>query len=161
LPPVLQSGTVVTVFVKDRQEVKAGDDLYVFDNSIQQRDLDRALVAIEQAKNEVAKANEAKKQHANKIAVGEQAVKAAGEKEAAAAELYRLIKNNVEKGLESAGSPKDQWPDKLKNNPDIFKANADWLDAKNLKERLQGELDGWKISNIDLIVKQAQIAEEQ
>jgi multidrug resistance efflux pump len=160
LPPVIQSGTVAKVFVRDGQDVKAGDDLYQFDTSLLQRKLDQAVVTVAQAKNEVDLAKEAKKQHTSKIAVAEQAVKAAGEKEATAASLYNLIKANVEKGLKSAGIPEAEWPDKLKNNPDLFKARADWIDAKNLKERLQAELDSLKTSNVDLIVKKAEIAVE-
>jgi multidrug resistance efflux pump len=160
LPPVIQSGTVAHVFVKDGQEVKAGDDLYQFDTSLQQRKLDQAIVSIEQAKNEVDKAKEAKKQHEKKIAVAEQAVKAATDKETAATQLYGLIKANTEKGLKSNNIPEAEWPEKLKNNAELFKANADWLDARNLKERLQAELDLLKTSNVDLLVKQAEIAVE-
>src|SRR5206468_3255940 len=51
LPPVLQSGTVAKVFIRGGQEVKVGDELYAFDTSIQQHDLERAKITVAQAKN--------------------------------------------------------------------------------------------------------------
>jgi multidrug resistance efflux pump len=163
LPPVLQSGTVAEVFVKDGQPVKKGDKLYEFDTSIQRHDVERANVAVLQAKNEVAKAVEGKKQHGKKVAVAEQAVEAAKMHESAAATRYRITKHNIEEALRRADEKltQEQIDAKLANNPDLFKANADWIDAKNVRERLQAELELLKASAVDLLVTQAEIAEKQ
>jgi multidrug resistance efflux pump len=163
LPPVLQSGTITEVFVKDGQQVKKGDKLYEFDASIQKRNLEKANVAVLQAQNEVAKANEARKQHEKKIAALEQTVQAAKDKVNTAANLYNLIKYNLEEALRRADDKitAEQIKVKLANNPDLFKANSDWLDAQTARDRLQSELDILKSSNVELLVKQAEIAVQQ
>ncbi|HSQ58040.1 MAG TPA: HlyD family efflux transporter periplasmic adaptor subunit, partial [Gemmata sp.] len=173
LPPVLQSGTIAKVYVKDGQEVKKGDPtkgipadkLYEFDAAIQKRDLDLAKTAVEQARNELDKANEAKKQHKKKIEGMEEYVKAARTKVTTAGQLYRLIEQNLKESYTAQGVDKALWPQKLANNPDLFKANADYADALAARDRLEAELDMLKAANVDLVVKQAEIgikqAEEQ
>src|SRR5688500_8120663 len=42
LPPVLPSGTVIKVFVKDRDEVKADQPLYAFDATLPQATVESA-----------------------------------------------------------------------------------------------------------------------
>ena len=169
LPPVLQFGTISRVFVQEGQEVRkadkakgtAGDKLYEFDSTIQQRDLDRAKVAVLQARNELAKANEAKKQHFKKVATMEQGVKAAKTKEASAGQLYRLIEQNLKDSYKNQGLDESLWPQKLLNNPDLFKANADYADALSLRERLEAELDMLKTADVELLVRQAEIGVQQ
>ncbi len=95
LPPVLQSGAIAEVFVKDGQEVKNGEKLYVFDTTIQTRDLERARTAVELAKTKVAEANEGVNQHAKKVELMKQGVELAKTKSDLAARQYNLIKNNI------------------------------------------------------------------
>ncbi|HSQ58296.1 MAG TPA: biotin/lipoyl-binding protein, partial [Gemmata sp.] len=173
LPPVLQSGTIAKVYVKDGQEVKKGDPtkgipadkLYEFDASIQKRDLDLAKTAVEQARNELAKAREAKKQHEKNVVKMEKVVESARTKVTTAGQLYHLIEQNLKESYTAQGVEKALWPQKLANNPDLFKANAEYADAVAARDRFEAELDMLKAANVDLVVKQAEIgikqAEEQ
>jgi len=161
LPPVLQSGTVAKVFVKDGQEVANDVPLYEFDSSILTRDLERASLAISQAENEVAKAEENKTQHVKKIEVLQQSLDAAKTKVSTATSLYNLIKRNLEKGYELDKIDPALWKGKLDNSPELFKANADYVDAISMRDRLQAELDLLKAANVELLVKQARIAVDQ
>lgn len=163
LPPVMQSGTVAALFVEDSQEVKKDDKLYEFDTTIQKRDVERAKVAVLQARNEIAKAKEGEKQHAKKIAAMEQTVKAAKDKVTSAAELYRLLKANIEHGLKNTNPAltSDQLKEKLGNNADIFKVNIDYVDALNAQSRFEAELEILKAADVTLLVKQAEIALQQ
>src|SRR5438270_127892 len=80
LPPVLQSGTVTRVHVKDGDEItaemiKTGKDaLYEFDNTIQKSDVKRAEAAVAYAETKVNEAKELAKQHAENVKVAEKAV---------------------------------------------------------------------------------------
>ncbi len=163
LPPVLQSGTVAKVFVKDGETIKAGEPLYSFDTSIQSRDLERATIAIQQADNEVARAKEGKLQHEKKVAVLVQAVEAAQQKVTTAASLYNLVKKNIEDGLKNSGTmlSTEQLAEKLSKNPDLFRANSDYVDALTARDRLQAELDLVKATNVQLLIRQAEIAVDQ
>src|SRR5262245_39882551 len=80
LPPVLQSGTVAEVFVKDGQEVKAGDKLYAFDDSIQKGNLERAKAAVKLAETKLAEAKQAETQYSKKLEVMKSGVDLAKEK---------------------------------------------------------------------------------
>jgi multidrug resistance efflux pump len=169
LPPVLQSGTISAVFVKDGQLVTKGDKakgipadkLYEFDSTIQRHDLARAKTKVLEANNEVAKANEAKKQHEKKIATMEKTFAAAKTKVTTAANLYNLWKNNLEEGYKTQGIDQKLWPQKLADNPDLFRANSDYADALSARDRLEAELDMMKTADIQLLVTQAEIAVKQ
>ena len=63
LPPVLQSGTVTKVYVKDGDDVKAGQALYQFDDTIQRSDVKRAEAAVAYANTKVNEAKEMADQH--------------------------------------------------------------------------------------------------
>lgn len=106
LPPVLQSGTVVQVFVKGGQEVKVDDKLYEFDTSLQKADLKRAKAALGVAQKKVDVALEAVKGHKKKTNLAKQAVLFAGEKKDLTEKTYKLVKSNIE----------DFW--KVLKNPD-------------------------------------------
>jgi multidrug resistance efflux pump len=167
--PVLQSGTITQVFVKEGQEVTAGNPekgipaskLYEFDSTILRHDLERAQIAVLQAENEVAKAKEAKKQHEKKIKAMEQTVAAAKTKVETATKLYHLIKNNLEKQYESNKIDPSMWPQKLADNPELFKANADYVDALNARDRLEAEYEILKSADVQLVVNQAEIGVKQ
>ena len=77
LPPVLQSGTVTKVHVKDGDEVQAGKELCEFDATIQKADVKQAVTAEAYAVTKAAEAQEGAKQHAEKVKVADQAVNSA------------------------------------------------------------------------------------
>jgi multidrug resistance efflux pump len=169
LSPVLQSGVITRVFVKEGQEVTAGnpakgipaDKLYEFDSTILRHDLERAKVAVLQAENEVAKAKEAKKQHEKKIKAMEQTVAAAKTKVETVTTLYNLIKKALEKGYEANKIDPNLWPQKNADNPELFKANADYVDALNVRDKLEADFEILKALDMQLVVNQAEIGVKQ
>jgi multidrug resistance efflux pump len=169
LSPLLQSGTISRVWVKDGQEVRKGDlakgilgdKLYEFDSAIQRHDLEQAKLKVQEAKNELAKANEAKKQHEKKIKAMEKAVEDAKTKVTVAQRLYELIKSNLERGYKANNIDPALWPQRAADDPELFKAHASWIDARSASERLEEQFDMLKTADIDLVVKQAQIGIDQ
>jgi multidrug resistance efflux pump len=161
LPPVLPSGTIAEVFVKDGDEVHADQKLYEFDTSIQQCDLKRAKINAEMASSKVATAKEAEKQHAKKVALLEEAVKIAETKKQINKDKYSITQHNLETGYSTAGFPMETWPDRLKNDVRLFEANGDYITSSSELELKKGELAQLKTSDISLLVKEAQVAVDQ
>lgn len=163
LPPVLQSGTIADVFVKDGSEVKVGDKLYAFDTSIQNRDLERANVAVSLARSKVAIAKEAEIQYPKKVKLLEVAVSIAEERKELNEKKYYIIKNNLESGYSTSGLEKNTWPDRLKNEPKLFEAYADSFTSKSEWELKKAELEQLKSNgvSITLLVKEAEVGVEQ
>jgi len=162
LPTVLQSGSIEKVFVKDGQEIKAaGEPLYVFDTSIQTRDLERAKSAVGVQRTKVEEAKEGAKQHAEKIKVLKQGVAAVERKETWQKDLYNLIKSNLEKNYKSEKIPEDEWPAKLNTNPDLYKANVEWAVAVSELGLKKAELAALEAADPQVLVRQAQAGVEQ
>lgn len=161
LPTVLQSGVVSEVFVKDGQDVKAGDKLYAFDTTILKRDLERANAAVAVQKTKVAEAEEGAKQHANKVAVLKQGVKAYENKEKSQADLYRLIKGNLENYYKAEKIPESEWPTRLGSNSDLYKANVDYVVAMNEHAVKNAELKALEAVDPQVHVKQAEAGVKQ
>jgi multidrug resistance efflux pump len=163
LPPVLQSGTVAEVFVKDGQEVKAGDRLYRFDTTLPSRDLDRALTAVELARTKIAEADEALKQHGKKIELLKQGVELARTKADLAARQYNLIKNNLLLLYRAEKYPEATWEDRLKDEPKLFEAQSQWNLATRdveLKKAEQTALEAAEES-VRVLVRQAEAGVKQ
>ena len=156
LPTVLQSGVVSEVFVKDGQDVKAGDKLYAFDTTILKRDLERANAAVAVQQTKVAEAREGAQQHGKKVDVLKQVVEAAGDKMKSQGDLYNLIKGNLEKNYKAEKIPEGEWPARLGSNADLYKANVDWLVAKNEHAIKGAELAALKAADPQVHVKQAE-----
>jgi multidrug resistance efflux pump len=128
--PVLQSGTIAEVFVKDGQEIKeVGEKLYSFDASIQKHELERAKCAVEMANAKVAEARELAKQHKSNIELQKQAVAAAERKEGNYKDLVVLAQGNAEDNLKREGVPVADWPKKLNQNDTLYKYRVDWSAA--------------------------------
>jgi multidrug resistance efflux pump len=163
LPPVLQSGTVAQVFVKGGQEVKAGDPLYEFDTSVQKSNLDRAKVAVEKAQHKVVEAKEAAKQHASKVEVLKQGVAATELKETQLAAYYNLVKSNLETYYKSQNWAPETWPEKLRTEDRLYKANVDWLTAQSEVKLKKADLAVFETTEVSakLQVKEAEIGVKQ
>ena len=169
LPPMLPSGTISAVFVKEGQEVKKGDKakgipgdkLYEFDSAIQKHDLELAKIAVLQAKNELAKASEAKKQHDAKVAIMKQAVALATDKMKWHEDLYKLVKGNLEQGYKAQGKAEAEWPALMAINEQLYKANVDWNVAAQELKLKQRELAALETVDTQLLVKQAEIGIKQ
>lgn len=163
LPPVLQSGTVAEVFVRDGQEVRAGDRLYRFDTTLQTRDLERAQTAVELARTKVAEAQEAVRQHAKKVELQRQAVELARTKADLAARQYNLIRNNILLLYRAEKYPESTWEDRLKDEPKLFEAQSQWnLAARDveLKKAEQAALEAAEES-VRVLLRQAEAGVKQ
>jgi len=163
LPPVLQSGTVAQVFVRGGQEVKTGDTLYEFDTVIQKSNLERSKVAVEKAEHKVVEAQEALKQHASKAGVMKTGVEIAETKEAQLAAYYNLVKSNLEIYYKSQNWAPETWPEKLRTEDKLYKANVDWLTAQSEVNWKKAELAVFEATEVStkLLVKEAEIGVKQ
>jgi multidrug resistance efflux pump len=162
LPPVLQSGTIAHVFVKRGEEVKAGQPLYAFDDTIQKADLKLAKAAVEYAKTKVKEAEELANQHAEQVKVMEQAVEAARTKEQQTATYYRIVEKDLETYYEKVEKkPQSEWPELKKTNATLFKAQVDYNSARLEWKGKEAELKRLKAVNPQVKVQEAEAAVKQ
>lgn len=162
LPPVLQSGTVAEVYVKNGQEVKADEKLYTFDTTLQNRDLEFAHSAVAVAKTKVDAAKEEAKQHAQKVKVLKQEVTAVEQKQKWFEDQYNLVKGNLEKGLRSERTiPESEWPARLALEPALHKANVDYGVAVNEAKLKKAALGALEAADPEVLVRQAEAGQKQ
>jgi multidrug efflux pump subunit AcrA (membrane-fusion protein) len=88
LPPHMQSGQIAKVSVHEGDHVKADDELFVFDTSMQQADLNRANAMLNKARAEENRATTLLKAHEQAVRTQILAVKAAKTKADSTAENY-------------------------------------------------------------------------
>lgn len=160
LPPVLQSGTVAAVFVKNGAEVEAGAKLYAFDTRIQREQLAEARAAVKVAETRVDEAKEVAKQHASKIETTEQAVEIADRKVKMEAQRHSVVKAQKEEGYRLNSTPPAQWPDKLAIDPDVLKAAIDWNTAVSELGLRRVELAALKAADPNVAVRLAEAGVE-
>jgi multidrug resistance efflux pump len=170
LPPVIQSGQVAEVFVKQGDEVKAGDKLYRFDT----RPLDRKLAEAEAALGTArAKLDEAKGEadlHATNVVLAEQAVKAAERSVELRLDAWKVGQWNKKDFYKGSGIDPALWEDRLKNEPDLFKLYVDHANAeieRDLSKKKLGAVKaaqdkklGKVVAVAESVVKQAETAVE-
>lgn len=99
LPPVLQSGQIVEVCVKEGQAVEVGADLFKFDTSLQTADLRRAESLVGKAKAEEGKARGALKAHEQTVALQTLAVSTAKFKFDTGIEVYNIYEKALREGF--------------------------------------------------------------
>lgn len=161
LPPVMQSGTIAKVLVKDGQEVKVGDELYAFDASIQNGDLERARAAVKLAQTKVDEAKKAAEQHAEKVNVMKQGIELAELKSQLMAKEYHLIRNNFYRSYKTNMFPENTWEDRLRDEPTAFEAQAKWNLAEGDVKLKKAELAVFETADLQLLVRQAEAGVEQ
>jgi multidrug resistance efflux pump len=167
LPPVLQSGTVVKVFVRGGQEVKVEDPLYEFDTTLQKADLERAQAAVAVAKAKVDEAQEGVKAHARKIELAKQAVLFAEEKKTLQGKTYTQIKNNLrsfwegQKGPDAKPYTDAEIKQKLEDNDNLLKAHAEYVFAARDLEVKEKELAALVAAEPQVYVRVAEAGVKQ
>lgn len=161
LPPVLQTGMVAVVFVKDGQEIKLGDKLYEFDTSLQKVDLERAEAAVATAKTKVGVAAEGAKKHAESVKVMKQAVAAAERKEKWQGELYLLVKGNLETYYKSNNIPEAEWEKKLRSEDKLYTAQVAYAGAQIDVALKKAELAALEAADPQVFVKEAEAGVKQ
>ncbi|HEY1190644.1 MAG TPA: hypothetical protein VGE74_23635 [Gemmata sp.] len=162
LPPVLQSGTVLKVSVRDHEDVTVGQELYSFDSTIQKKDVDLAKAAVAYAQTKVAQARELAKQHEATIAfTRDSALKNADRKVKLAEAHSKLVKDTLTQGYRLEKIPEPEWAAKLAIEPALYKANIDYDAALGERDSIQANLDRLKAVDPQVNVKEAQAAVEQ
>ncbi|QEG26886.1 Multidrug export protein EmrA [Gemmata obscuriglobus] len=163
LPPVIQSGTIAKVSVKDSDEVAAGQELYVFDSTIQQKDVDRAKAAVAYAETKVRQAEELAKQHKATIDFTRSSALANSERKVTAQQsYYNLVKENIITGYKKVDRlPESEWEAKLKTDPALYKAHVDYDAAVGERDVVKANLARLEAADPQVQVREAQAAVEQ
>ncbi len=161
LPPVLQSGSIAEVLVKEGDEVKAGQELYKFDDTIQKSDVKRAETAVAYAGTKVKEAEELAKQHAENIKGAERTVEAADRKVGLMKQYYDLIDQNLERAYKAEDKPPADWAKLKRASADLYRANVDYDTAIQEKKLAEFNHDRLKAADPQVKVKEAQAAVEQ
>jgi multidrug resistance efflux pump len=143
LPPVLQSGQIAEVFVKQGDEVKAGDRLYKFDARPLEEKLAVAEAAVAIARSELAKAQGAADLHATTVALQEQAVEAAKQSVKLAKEAREVGVWNKKDFYKGSGIDPALWEERLKNEPELFK-----LYVEHAKSEIEHKLAEAKLAAV-------------
>ena len=163
LPPVLQSGTVSekVKIVKDGDEVKSGQVLYAFDDTIQKADLGRAKAAVAFSKTKVAEANAGVTQYDENIKFAKLAVDMAQTKVDLNAKLYHLVETNLETFYKAEKTPPAEWADKKKGDASLYKARVDYDTATGELNLAKQKLSQLKTVDPQIKVKEAEAAVKQ
>ncbi len=162
LPPVLQSGTVLKVAVKDGGKVEIGQELYSFDATIQQKDVKRAEAAVAYAETKVGQAKELAKQHKASINdLRDSTLKNAERKVELAQAFTNLVNETLIKGYKIEKIPETEWEEKLKIDPTLYKARVDQDVAIGEVNVIKSKLKQLEAADPQVNVKEAEAAVEQ
>ena len=161
LPPVLQSGTVTKVHVKDGDEAQAGKELYEFDATIQKADVKLAATAVEYAKTKVKEAETGRTQHAESLKVAEEMVKGARQKVDVTASAYRLAETRLETYYRTEKIPEADWKERKKSESTLHQANAEWIGATSELSVATAKQNQLKTADPEIKVNEAEAAVEQ
>jgi multidrug resistance efflux pump len=167
LPPVLQAGEVVAVYVRQGDEVKVrefglfgravklGDPLYKFDTTIQERARQKALAAVNVARAKVKSAEGMKDEHAKKINLQAQALAAADLKVNLALDAWKLGVATTKEAYRLNKFPESEWDDRLSKDVKIFELYSTHESAKAERNGEQAKLDALRSANMDLLIDEA------
>jgi multidrug resistance efflux pump len=162
LPPVLASGTVVKVYVKDGDEVRADQPLYEFDTTIQKQDVKRAETAVETARAKVKEAEEGARQHGELIKLAEAKVKAAKRLVELRHAQYKLVEDKLEEFYKNVEKyPESEWPKLKRRDATLYSANVDYETAVTGLSYAEQSRDQLKAVDPQVQVKVAEAAVEQ
>ena len=161
LPPVLQSGVITKVYVKDGDEVKADQPLYEFDATIPRANVKSAQAGVDVMATKVKAAKELKKQHEDQIVVAKLAAEAAEQKVQLMDSALTLTDKNVEEGLKGQGIPPEKWPEQKKGIATLYRAKVDYTTAVNEQKVAKARLEQLKAADPEVMVTEAEAAVEQ
>jgi len=161
LPPVLQSGQIADVFVKQGDEVKAGDKLYKFDARPLEEKLAVAEAAIAIARAELAKAQGAAELHATTIVLQEQAVDAAKQIVKLTKEAREVGEWNKTEVYKLQGTDPARWKELLKNEPELFKLYVDHAKSEIERDLAKAKLEAVKAAKDKQLDRVVAVAEAE
>jgi multidrug resistance efflux pump len=156
LPPVLQSGEIVKVYVEAGQEVKVreyrlfggklsiGDPLYKFNSQMLDAKLVDAQRGVDVARAKLVEAQGAADLHNTKVNLQQKAIEASEQKVKLALEAWRLAEYNLKESYRLANYPEDSWPKRLSNEPKLFELYSAHIQAGIERDLKQAELEGLK-----------------
>jgi multidrug resistance efflux pump len=161
LPPVLQSGVVVKVHVKDGDEVKADQPLYEFDTTIPKSDVKRAETAVATAETKVKEAAELQKEHDASVRFAENAVVGAERKVDLARGYYTFVEKKLEESYKVDGHDPATWAERKKSSQELLKAKGDYYAALSDQDLAKLKVEQLKAVNPLVKVDEARAAVEQ
>jgi multidrug resistance efflux pump len=158
LPPVLQSGTIARVYVRDGAEIHAGDKLYEFETSPLRSTLKVAESAVNVAKTKVDEAKEAVKQYERKVELGELAVRVAKQICDSQAAAYNVTETNLKDYYGKEKIPESQWAGKLAVEEKLILAHNAYIRALSEFQVKEGDLKALKAGKdaVAIMVEQAE-----
>jgi multidrug resistance efflux pump len=156
LPPVLQSGTVEKVYVKEGDEVKEGQKLYEFDATIPKAKLESAKAAVNYANSRVTEAEQLVAQHKAALKLADVGITAAKRKVEIAYRTLYFVDKELEKSYAGLGHPKEKWAELKLSSLDLVKATADHNIAKTEQEVAEAKLE--QLTATDPSVKKTEAA---
>jgi multidrug resistance efflux pump len=156
LPPIMQSGLVVRVFVKEGQEVKAGDPLFAFDASIPAAKLETQLATRDRVKVKVDEAKQALDQYAKKVELQKKVVEIAQDKIGLTAAAYKNVEKNKREFFATGGSTGATLERRIENDPDLFDLNIKHVLAKKDHDLQTAVLADLEAARPDLAIKLAE-----
>jgi multidrug resistance efflux pump len=158
LPPVLQSGQVSEVFVKQGDPVKAGDKLYRFDTTILDAELEIARATVGGAKAKADTARGAADQHAKKVNLQKQVVAAYEAQVKLALEAWRLGEINMVESWKRQGLSPANIEEARKNDVKLYELHADH-ELKKVNTTIEraklADLEAAKENQVDKLIAEA------
>jgi len=161
LPPVMQSGQITKVFVKEGEHVDAGAPLFAFDSTLLEKDLAIAEKAVQVAKADIHAAEAKVTEHQIAIEAQEVAVISAQKKVTLSARSLDVAKFQLRELYKSQGKPPTEWDDLLKNDVKILELEAVYLPAIIAEKAEQAKLNALKKTDPNVLVEKAKAGVDQ
>jgi membrane fusion protein, multidrug efflux system len=161
LPPLLQSGTVVKVFVETGKQVKVDDPLYEFDTALQKAKLGSAKAAVAMANTKVLSAREEVKKHTNRVEIAKKDVTIGETKKSLLANAYSIHESGLKATYKAQNYPEDTWPKRLKDDPNLYRASVDYTNADNELLLKKEQLAGLEAAEPEVLVREAEAGVDQ
>jgi multidrug resistance efflux pump len=164
LPPVLQSGRIAKLSVKQGDEVKKGDTLYVFDTTVQKAQLENAQTAVESAKVAVELAQSQLDQFPKQLEIKRQMWETAKLKAERDEAGYKTWDEALRDTLNTNYKDKpDQWKQQYDINPKRFELETAKMTSALDREtaRVNYEAAQAAQKDLELNVKKAKAAVRQ
>ncbi len=158
LPPAMQAGLVVKVNVREGDAVKPGDELYRFDDTIQQGEVARAVAAIGLAQAKLDEARALVDQHVRKVQLAKIALDGAELAVRQAREAVTLSETNFRKSYKAQGYAEATWEERLGEEPDVFRRRSAYSETLIRREAKKAELEATQAERVDLMAKEAEAA---
>ena len=161
LPPVQQSGTVVKVFVTGGQEVKVGDALYEFDISIQSADLESTRPPLPRPSQRWRWLRSWPTSTIPRRRSPDRRSRLPRRTSSFMRAITPLLKSALKTSYKTQNYPEDSWPKRLQDDPNLYKANVDWVKAISEHAWKKAVYDGLARDNPRVYIHEAEAGVRQ